>query len=170
MNIMKMMTYNGSEAKRVRRSTTMTRPHQAWKKHQWADGYRKQKMMTEANPMGCHLATILSTSLQANAFNIISKITHVFLDSFCIHARTGALRKARLWVTNSGIEGDYQMSIDNVLRCQTEKKINGNGNGMKQHPRMGERKLFCHLRLERKTKGNCLWQLTIFGDIICPTS
>jgi len=111
------------------------------KKHWWANGYSKQKMVTEPNPMGCHLATILLTSLQANAFNNwnnISKITHVFLDSFCIYARTGALRKARLWATNSGIEGDYQMSIDNVIRCQTEKKINGNGNGMKQHPRMGK--------------------------------
>jgi len=97
----------------------------------------ENKMMTEPNPMGCHLATILLTSLQANAFNNwnnISKITHVFLDTFCIYARTGALRKARLWATNSGIEGDDQMSIDNVIRYQTEKKINDNGNELKQQP------------------------------------
>jgi len=119
------------------------------KKHRWADGYSKQKMMTEPNPMGCHLATILSTSLQADAFNNwnnISKITHVFLDTVCIYARTGALRKARLWATNSGTGW--------------------------QHPRMGKPLLeyFCQPSLERKNKDNCLWQLTIFGDIICPTS
>jgi len=59
-NIMKMMTYDGSEVKRVRQSMTMTRPRQAWKidKETWMSRWLQQTINDDrAKPNGmppCH--------------------------------------------------------------------------------------------------------------------